>query len=115
MYKNTVRINVIRAAQTIFCFKIHLHSIENLGISLSSGADLTDYFNYGFTEDSWKAYQQRQHVLRMQGQPYHSNNTYTGMQQHHFQTYNREHQINVSVRCHVSQEARMKTPLMKVI
>lgn len=30
------------------------------------GADLTDYFNYGFNEDTWKVYCQRQQGLRGQ-------------------------------------------------
>jgi len=30
------------------------------------GADITDYFNYGFTEDTWKIYSQRQNILRSQ-------------------------------------------------
>ncbi len=29
------------------------------------GADITDYFNYGFTEDTWAAYCSRQKRLRM--------------------------------------------------
>ncbi|XP_022901874.1 pre-mRNA 3'-end-processing factor FIP1 isoform X2 [Onthophagus taurus] len=29
------------------------------------GADITDYFNYGFNEDTWKAYCERQKRLRM--------------------------------------------------
>ncbi len=28
------------------------------------GADLTDYFNYGFNEDTWKNYCNKQHSLR---------------------------------------------------
>ena len=28
------------------------------------GADITDYFNYGFSEDTWNAYCQRQHRIR---------------------------------------------------
>ena len=28
------------------------------------GADLTDYFNYGFTEETWRAYCDRQKRLR---------------------------------------------------
>ena len=31
---------------------------------LSPGADITDYFNYGFTEDTWKIYSERQKALR---------------------------------------------------
>jgi hypothetical protein len=30
------------------------------------GADITDYFNYGFTEDTWKAYSDRQKRLRFE-------------------------------------------------
>lgn len=29
------------------------------------GADITDYFNYGFNEDSWKAYCEKQRKLRI--------------------------------------------------
>lgn len=29
------------------------------------GADLSDYFNYGFNEDTWKAYCEKQKRLRM--------------------------------------------------
>ena len=31
----------------------------------SLGADITDYFNYGFTEDTWKQYCEKQRRLRM--------------------------------------------------
>lgn len=30
------------------------------------GADITDYFNYGFNEDSWKIYCERQRKLRLE-------------------------------------------------
>ena len=30
-----------------------------------AGADLSDYFNYGFNEDTWKAYCEKQKRLRM--------------------------------------------------
>lgn len=30
-----------------------------------TGADITDYFNYGFTEDTWKQYCEKQRRLRM--------------------------------------------------
>ena len=43
-----VLINNIQAP-TIFCL----------------GADITDYFNYGFTEDTWKQYCEKQRRLRM--------------------------------------------------
>lgn len=29
------------------------------------GADLSDYFNYGFNEDTWKAYCEKQKRIRM--------------------------------------------------
>ena len=29
------------------------------------GADITDYFNYGFTEDTWAAYCSRQKRMRV--------------------------------------------------
>lgn len=32
---------------------------------LSVGADLSDYFNYGFNEETWKAYCEKQKRLRM--------------------------------------------------
>ena len=79
----------------------HLDSVALILYSyLFTGADITDYFNYGFTEDTWKAYQQRQHVLRSQGQAYHSNNTYGGGggSGHHYHHHNNaQHQINVCV------------------
>lgn len=34
-------------------------------VFVSVGADLSDYFNYGFNEDSWKAYCDKQKRLRM--------------------------------------------------
>jgi pre-mRNA 3'-end-processing factor FIP1 len=33
-------------------------------ISIFQGSDLSDYFNYGFTEDTWNAYCQRQRRMR---------------------------------------------------
>jgi len=30
------------------------------------GADITDYFNYGFTEDTWTKYCERQRRLRLE-------------------------------------------------
>ena len=36
-----------------------------LSLSLSlTGADITDYFNYGFTEDTWKLYCDKQRKMR---------------------------------------------------
>lgn len=34
-------------------------------VCLCAGADLSDYFNYGFNEDTWKAYCEKQKRLRM--------------------------------------------------
>eukprot|EP00042_Codosiga_hollandica_P051523 m.633736 g.633736 ORF g.633736 m.633736 type:complete len:82 (+) comp58300_c0_seq21:524-769(+) len=31
---------------------------------LKAGADLTDYFNYGFDETTWKEYQEKQRQIR---------------------------------------------------
>ncbi len=33
---------------------------------LLTGADITDYFNYGFTEDTWKQYCEKQRRMRME-------------------------------------------------
>lgn len=30
--------------------------------------DITQYFNYGFNEDTWKQYCQRQHQMKMESQ-----------------------------------------------
>lgn len=34
-------------------------------LCINAGADLSDYFNYGFNEDTWKAYCDKQRRLRM--------------------------------------------------
>lgn len=34
-------------------------------VCVCAGADLSDYFNYGFNEDTWKAYCEKQKRLRM--------------------------------------------------
>ena len=39
----------------VFCFAISI-----------LGADITDYFNYGFTEETWKAYCEKQRILRVE-------------------------------------------------
>lgn len=31
-----------------------------------AGADISDYFNYGFTEETWKAYSEKQRLLRIE-------------------------------------------------
>ena len=93
----------------------HLNSVALIHYSyLFTGADITDYFNYGFTEDTWKAYQQRQHVLRSQGQAYHSNNTYGGGggSGHHYHHHNNaQHQINVCVKGKLKVLYRSKSPM----
>lgn len=33
-------------------------------ISLTIGADITDYFNYGFTEETWRLYCEKQRKMR---------------------------------------------------
>lgn len=42
-----------------------MFSISQLCMSVCVGADLSDYFNYGFNEDTWKAYCEKQKRLRM--------------------------------------------------
>lgn len=36
--------------------------------TLHTGADITDYFNYGFTEETWKLYNDKQRRLRAEVQ-----------------------------------------------
>ena len=59
---------------------------------LTLGADITDYFNYGFTEDTWQAYCSRQRRMRVNesgaGLP-----AGPGGSSHH---YNRTSQLNSS-------------------
>lgn len=33
-------------------------------LSYTTGADITDYFNYGFTEETWKLYCERQRQMK---------------------------------------------------
>lgn len=40
--------------------------ISHLNITLFVGADITDYFNYGFTEDTWKQYCEKQRRMRLE-------------------------------------------------
>ena len=51
-----------------FCFLNNLSNTVSWNdmslCRLSPGADITDYFNYGFTEDTWKIYSERQKALR---------------------------------------------------
>ena len=39
-----------------------MNFVEDFCVSL--GADISDYFNYGFTEETWAAYCDRQRRLR---------------------------------------------------
>uniref|UniRef100_A0A3B3CAV7 Pre-mRNA 3'-end-processing factor FIP1 n=1 Tax=Oryzias melastigma TaxID=30732 RepID=A0A3B3CAV7_ORYME len=45
--------------------KVKISCLTTESVFLSVGADLSDYFNYGFNEDSWKAYCEKQKRLRM--------------------------------------------------
>ena len=48
------------------------------GIFILPGADITDYFNYGFNEDTWKVYCEKQKKLRAEnGTSYEYRVTYT--------------------------------------
>lgn len=47
------------------CFCSHLPYFISLNVCVRIGADLSDYFNYGFNEDTWKAYCEKQKRLRM--------------------------------------------------
>ena len=42
-----------------------MYSFSQSSFYLCVGADLSDYFNYGFNEDTWKAYCEKQKRLRM--------------------------------------------------
>lgn len=70
---------------------VDLESIEDKPWK-KPGADITDYFNYGFTEDTWQAYCSRQRRMRVNesgaGLP-----AGPGGSSHH---YNRTSQINTS-------------------
>ena len=44
----------------------HPYFVCNNNCFLSTGADITDYFNYGFTEDTWKQYCEKQRRMRME-------------------------------------------------
>lgn len=43
----------------------HVRVLQYACMLCSIGADITDYFNYGFTEDTWKQYCEKQRRLRM--------------------------------------------------
>ena len=47
------------------CYVEVIDIIDIVHTVFSSGADITDYFNYGFTEDTWKQYCEKQRRLRM--------------------------------------------------
>lgn len=49
----------------MYYIKIELKSFVHWKYVLSLGADLSDYFNYGFNEDTWKAYCEKQKRIRM--------------------------------------------------
>lgn len=41
------------------------YTSQTVCVCAHTGADLSDYFNYGFNEDTWKAYCEKQKKLRM--------------------------------------------------
>jgi hypothetical protein len=41
-----------------------LSQFQRLCTRLYAGADITDYFNYGFTEETWRKYAEKQRMLR---------------------------------------------------
>ncbi|WAQ99749.1 FIP1-like protein [Mya arenaria] len=43
-----------------------LFFLDSRPYSLFTGADITDYFNYGFNEDTWRRYCQKQNRLRIE-------------------------------------------------
>lgn len=45
--------------------KDELCNVLKTCVFLFKGADLSDYFNYGFNEDTWKAYCEKQKRIRM--------------------------------------------------
>eukprot|EP00316_Scyphosphaera_apsteinii_P004338 CAMPEP_0119333288 /NCGR_PEP_ID=MMETSP1333-20130426/84807_1 /TAXON_ID=418940 /ORGANISM="Scyphosphaera apsteinii, Strain RCC1455" /LENGTH=484 /DNA_ID=CAMNT_0007343323 /DNA_START=6 /DNA_END=1460 /DNA_ORIENTATION=+ len=46
---------------------VDIDSVQDKGWRVP-GADITDYFNYGFTEDTWRLYSQRQQEMRLEQQ-----------------------------------------------
>ena len=38
----------------------------SLTLHLCTGADITDYFNYGFTEETWKLYSEKQRRMKVE-------------------------------------------------
>ena len=59
-----------RYKTTIICFVLYLDFL------CITGADVTDYFNYGFTEETWKLYCERQR--QMKSEVGHLNKTVSG-------------------------------------
>ena len=56
-------INVIGQHEGVDIIDVDLDSFEDKPWR-KAGADLTDYFNFGFNEQSWKAYCDKQKMLR---------------------------------------------------
>ncbi|KAJ3125370.1 hypothetical protein HK098_000317 [Nowakowskiella sp. JEL0407] len=61
--KQTVDLNAVGQLDGKDIFEVELDSFEDKPWR-KPGADLTDYFNYGFNEDTWRAYCQKQKQAR---------------------------------------------------
>lgn len=58
-----VDLNAVGTIDGVELFDVDLDGVEDKPWR-KPGADLTDYFNYGFNETIWRAYCQRQKMLR---------------------------------------------------
>ena len=61
--KTGVNINEVGTHNGVEITNFDLDSLEDKPWR-KPGADITDYFNFGFTEDSWRAYCNKQRQLR---------------------------------------------------
>lgn len=66
-------------------------------IDVSVGADISDYFNYGFTEETWAQYCDRQRRLRAENNlarlnATHVNSSFVSLYSHHC--------VHMIFRCH---------------
>ena len=58
-----VDINAVGSIDGVELFDVDLDGVEDKPWR-KPGADLTDYFNYGFNETIWRAYCQKQKMMR---------------------------------------------------
>jgi len=63
--KTTPNASLLSATSQKSIFDLDIDSFEDKPWE-KAGADITDYFNYGFTEETWKAYCQKQIQLRLE-------------------------------------------------